>query len=56
MNGCTNCRGVITVPSGGGYTKNVEYYAMGHMSRFVKPGAVRLETNNFGWDDLQLGL
>ncbi|XP_052256934.1 uncharacterized protein LOC127862038 isoform X2 [Dreissena polymorpha] len=53
VNGCTNCRGVITVPSGGGYTKNVEYYAMGHMSRFVKPGAVRLETNNFGWDDLQ---
>ncbi|XP_052256941.1 uncharacterized protein LOC127862039 isoform X2 [Dreissena polymorpha] len=53
VGGCGNCRGVITVPSGGGYSKNVEYYAMGHMSRFVKPGAVRLETNNFGWDELQ---
>lgn len=25
---------------------------MAHMSRFIKPGAVRLESNQFGWDDL----
>lgn len=23
------------------------------MSKFVRPGAVRLETNSFSWDDLQ---
>ncbi|WAQ99108.1 NEG1-like protein [Mya arenaria] len=52
VGGCKDCRGVITV-SNGGYTKNVEYYAMGHLSRFVRPGAVRLQTNTFGWDELQ---
>lgn len=54
VGGCSNCRGVITIPSNSqSYTKNVEYYALGHMSKFVKPGAVRLETNSFNWDDLQ---
>lgn len=54
VGGCNDCRGVITVPTGKhSYTKNVEYYAMGHMSKFVKPGAVRLEANYFNWDDLQ---
>ncbi|WAQ99109.1 NEG1-like protein [Mya arenaria] len=52
VGGCKDCRGVITV-SNGWYTKNIEYYAMGHFSRFVRPGAVRLQTNTFGWDDLQ---
>lgn len=43
----------MTVPSGSFYyTKNVEYFALGHLSKFVKPGAVRLETNSFGWDQL----
>ncbi|KAL4236680.1 hypothetical protein ACF0H5_005064 [Mactra antiquata] len=53
LGGCGDCRGIVTVPSGShSFTKNVEYYALGHLSKFVKPGAVRLETNNFGWDDL----
>ncbi|UQZ37413.1 beta-1,6-glucanase [Paenibacillus sp. PK3_47] len=42
--GCRNCRGVVTVDGGEekGYSRNVEYYALGHASRFVDPGAVRI--------------
>ena len=47
-----DCRGVITVHANG-YTKKVEYYAIAHFSKFVKPGAVRLESNALSWDDLQ---
>lgn len=43
--GCTNCRGVITVDSQTGSTKkNVEYYALGHISKFVQPGTVRISS------------
>lgn len=43
--GCGDCRGVITIDSkNGAVTRNLEYYALGHASRFVKPGAVRLTT------------
>jgi glucosylceramidase len=38
-----NCRGIITVnQSTGEITKNAEYYVLGHASKFVKPGAVRI--------------
>jgi len=40
--GCGNCRGVVTITSGGVVTRNVEYYALGHASRFVRPGARRI--------------
>lgn len=45
--GCTNCRGVVTVDGQGesGYSRNVEYYALGHASRFVDPGAVRIDSS-----------
>lgn len=45
--GCSNCRGVVTVDGQGeaGYTRNVEYYALGHASRFVDPGAVRIDSS-----------
>ncbi len=43
--GCNDCRGVITInPGTGVVTKNEEFYALGHASRWVRPGAVRLET------------
>ncbi|OLE27708.1 MAG: hypothetical protein AUG44_09475 [Actinobacteria bacterium 13_1_20CM_3_71_11] len=44
---CTNCRGVVTV-SGGGYTRNAEYYVLGQVSRFVKRGAVRIGSTSGG--------
>lgn len=44
-NGCLTCRGVVTIHSANGhssYTKNVDYYALGHASKFVQPGARRV--------------
>ncbi|MFJ8041342.1 ricin-type beta-trefoil lectin domain protein [Kitasatospora sp. NPDC096147] len=44
--GCGTCTGLITVQNGGAragqvdYT--VEYYTMGHLTKFVKPGAYRI--------------
>ncbi len=43
--GCGDCRGVITIdPASGAITRNVEYYVLGHASRFVLPGAYRVGT------------
>lgn len=44
--GCGNCRGVVTIQSASGsYTRNVEYFALGHASRFVRPGAHRIASS-----------
>src|SRR5206468_7573007 len=51
--GCDNCRGVITIdPATGAITRNVEYYVLGHASRFVVPGAFRVATTKRG-DDIE---
>ncbi|MEN9717219.1 MAG: hypothetical protein RIQ99_97 [Pseudomonadota bacterium] len=43
LGGCSDCRGVVTIESKAhGVTRNVEYYVLGHVSRFVQPGAHRL--------------
>ncbi len=43
LGGCGNCRGVVTINSStGAYARNVEYYALAHASKFVKPGAYRI--------------
>jgi glucosylceramidase len=39
--GCTGCFGAITL-NGDSATFNVAYYALGHFSRFVRPGSVRI--------------
>lgn len=40
LGGCGNCRGVVTIDSAtGAVTRNVEYYVLGQVSRFVRPGA-----------------
>lgn len=47
--GCGDCRGVVTIDSRTGeITRNQEYYAFGHASRFVQPGAVRIDVSNTG--------
>jgi glucosylceramidase len=44
--GCGNCRGVLTISSANGeVTRNVEYYVLGHASRFVRPGARRIASD-----------
>jgi glucosylceramidase len=47
--GCGDCRGVITIdPATGAITRNVEYYVLGHASRYVLPGAWRVLTTKRG--------
>jgi glucosylceramidase len=44
--GCGDCRGVVTVATASGaVTRNVEYYALAHASRFVRPGARRIASS-----------
>ena len=46
LGGCGNCRGVVTIDSNtGAVTRNVEYYALAHASRFVRPGASRIDSS-----------
>lgn len=41
--GCVACTGIVTVePITGTYSRNVQYYSLGHLSRFVQRGAVRI--------------
>lgn len=47
--GCDTCRGLVTVdrtktPATVTYT--VDYYALGQVGKFVRPGAARIESNN----------
>jgi glucosylceramidase len=48
VGGCAGCRGMVTVNSNGTYTKNEDYYAWGHFSKFVAPGAVRVDSTDLG--------
>lgn len=40
--GCTSCQGAITVSTSTSYARNVSYYIIGQISKFVKSGAVRV--------------
>jgi glucosylceramidase len=43
--GCGMCRGLVTIDSRTGQvTRNPEYYVIAHASRFVHPGAQRIES------------
>ncbi|EIL87067.1 glycoside hydrolase family 30 beta sandwich domain-containing protein [Rhodanobacter sp. 115] len=45
--GCDQCKGVVTVDAQTGeISRNDEYYAFAHFSRFVLPGAVRVKSGN----------
>jgi glucosylceramidase len=45
--GCDTCTGLLTVDAGA-FSTNAEYYTIGHLSKFVKPGAVRVASTSFG--------
>ncbi|MCM3790665.1 beta-1,6-glucanase [Domibacillus indicus] len=46
--GCQECRGVVTInQQTGEVTKNVEYYVLGHASKFVQTGAVRIGSDTY---------
>ncbi len=55
-NGCNNCRGVVTVDTSttpATVTRNVEYYVLGQLSKFVQAGAYRVASNSYGEGSLQ---
>jgi glucosylceramidase len=43
--GCTECQGAITI-DGDNVTRNIAYYTIAHASKFVRPGSVRVGSNN----------
>lgn len=46
LGGCGNCRGVVTIDSRtGAVTRNPEYFALAHASRFVQVGAWRVASD-----------
>lgn len=42
--GCSDCLGAVTI-SGNSVSRNPAYYAVGHSSKFVRPGSTRIATN-----------
>ena len=51
--GCDTCTGVVTVdPATGRVTREADYYVLGHVTRFVRPGARRIASTVDGtiWD------
>ncbi len=45
--GCNTCTPIVTVNSASGaVTKDIEYYTLGHYSKYVLPGAVRIYSSN----------
>ncbi|GAB3643041.1 glycoside hydrolase family 30 protein [Spirosoma arcticum] len=44
--GCTECLGALTISADGtSVTRNVAYYLIAHASKFVRPGSVRVASN-----------
>lgn len=56
LGGCTTCRGVITVNDSATpavVTPTVDFTALAHASKFVKPGAYRIDSNASGPGSLE---
>ena len=51
LGGCGTCSALVTVAPDGTVTTNAEYYTIGHLSRFVRPGAVRIASTSYGTTD-----
>jgi glucosylceramidase len=46
--GCDTCTGLVTRQADGSVTTDAEYYTIGHLSKFVKPGAQRIGSTSYG--------
>jgi glucosylceramidase len=47
LGGCDTCTPIVTVNSTtGAITKDIEFYTLGHYSKYVLPGAVRIYSSN----------
>ena len=47
--GCQTCRGVVTIKDDGTFIANEEYYLLGHFSKLVRLGAVRVKNSSTNW-------
>ena len=51
---CLNCAGMVTInSSSGAVSYNEDYYAIGHASRFIQPGAYRVYSTGFGFGSIE---
>ncbi|MFG1624269.1 discoidin domain-containing protein [Kribbella sp. NPDC049227] len=48
LGGCDTCTGLVTLQPDGSVTTDAEYYTIGHLSKFVKAGAVRIGSTSYG--------
>lgn len=48
LGGCDTCTALLTTHPDGSVTRDAEYYTIGHLARFVRPGAVRIASTSFG--------
>src|SRR5262249_24300175 len=56
LGGCTNCRGIVTVnhaSSPAQVTPTVDFTALAHLSKFLRPGARRIASNTFDSGSLE---
>ena len=56
LGGCKTCRGVVTIDHSSSPTRvipNVDFTALAHASKFVAPGAVRIQSNTFDRGSLE---
>jgi len=42
--GCSMCQGAVTI-NGDNYSRNLAYFSIAHASKFVRPGSVRIASN-----------
>ena len=54
--GCSKCKGAITIVDASNFERNVAYYVIGHISKFVRPGAVRIASTASGMQVQQVVL
>ncbi|MEU4288335.1 discoidin domain-containing protein [Kribbella sp. NPDC026596] len=48
LGGCDTCTGLVTLQPDGTVSTDAEYYTIGHLSKFVKPGTVRIGSTSYG--------
>jgi O-glycosyl hydrolase len=53
--GCTTCLGAVTINSSTNYTRNVAYYIIGQISKFVAPGALKFATTSSNTNVISAG-
>ena len=52
--GCDTCYGVITIDQAdGSFSRRPQYYTFGHSSKFVRPGAYRIDSADSGAVDIE---